>query len=769
MSRHVSGIFLDGSRTREDLFDSLRSPTRSIESASSPEAVTARLSDGAVDVVVTGPSTSSDAIEAVRSADRSVPIIALLDDETRPDEALEAGATDCLTLAADSATTAALLDRRIAAALDRTDGADRDADGDGRTAHVGALAALLEDEDAVLGVFDADYRHVTVVGTALTDGLDPATLEGRTLVGASIDPSVEPYVRAAYADALSGEERSAEFVIDDRPVRVRTRPLPGSPYGLVRIEPVTGVEAKSDDRLDTRERIDRLRAISRELDAHDDDVERVCEYVVERVSDLLDFEACVIADAEGETFEVLAATAAEPYADAGPLSTADGIAGRTVAEDRTIVVDDVHEESATAATNPAYRSAISIPMGETGVFQVLATEPDAYSEIDRQLAELLVVHTAHAMARVRFEGALTLERDRFAALFQNIPDAAITYVLEDGEPRIESVNSAFVRLFGFEPEDAVGESVRDLLVPAEADEDAASLYEAVEDGDRVDAEVTRRTIHGTAPFLLRSVPVQSDDDRQRGYFIYTDISTLVERERELERQNERLDTFASIVSHDLRNPLSVAEGYLDTAIDTGDLKHLDVVGEELDRMHRMIEDLLTLAREGEAIGELEPVALEDVVRQAWDGVDTADGTLSVDSLPDVQADRARARQLFENLFRNAVLHGGDTVSVDVGTFDGGVYVADDGPGVPDDLKDEILEMGVSTAKGEGGTGFGLSIVTQVAEGHGWDVAVADSGSGGARFELRLDPAADGAAAPETADSDDDVDASDRTPEPRRSR
>ncbi|MFC3956805.1 GAF domain-containing sensor histidine kinase [Halovivax cerinus] len=720
----------------------------------SPEAVRERFSDTDVDVVITGPSTSVSAIDSIRRADPSVPVVAVLDGDTRPDEVLDAGATDCLPLTDDPATTATLLDRRIDALPDRVGDGDRDDGSAVLQAHVGALTALLDEEDTLLGVFDAEYRHVTVVGTAVTDDLAPETLEGRTLVGAWVDPSVEPYLRAAYDDALAGEEGTSEFVIDGRPVRVQTRPVPGTSYGLVRFDPIVGVDVRPDERPGNRERIERLRSISRELDAQED-VAHISEFVVERVSELLDFDACVIADAGDETFDVLAATGAEPYTDTGPLTVDDGIAGRTVAEDRTFVIDDIREETAAEPTSPTYRSAISIPMGETGVFQALAAEPGAYTEMDRKLAELLVVHAAHAMARVRFEEALTLERDRFAALFQNIPDAAVTYVIAAGEPQIESVNSAFVRLFGFDPEDAAGESVRDLLVPPEADEDAASLYEAVEDGERVDAEVTRRTVDGTAPFLLRSVPVQSDDDRQRGYFIYTDISTLVERERELERQNERLDTFASIVSHDLRNPLSVAEGYLETAVDTGEVEYLDVVGEELDRMRRMIEDLLTLAREGEAIGDREPVALEAVAQRAWDGIDTADGTLSIGSLPTVRADPARVRQLFENLFRNAVLHGGDTVSVDVGPFDGGVYVDDDGPGVPDELKEEILEMGVSTAKDEGGTGFGLSIVAQVAAGHGWDVVVADSDRGGARFEIHFDSDPNGSTRPDTPGPNDD--------------
>ncbi|KPN29199.1 phosphate regulon sensor kinase PhoR [Halolamina pelagica] len=70
------------------------------------------------------------------------------------------------------------------------------------------------------------------------------------------------------------------------------------------------------------------------------------------------------------------------------------------------------------------------------------------------------------------------------------------------------------------------------------------------------------------------------------------------RERELTVQNQRLEEFASIVSHDLRNPLNVAEGRVELAQETGELEHLDAVERAHERMNALIDDLLTLARQG---------------------------------------------------------------------------------------------------------------------------------------------------------------------------
>ncbi|WP_436901847.1 PAS domain-containing protein [Halovenus halobia] len=212
--------------------------------------------------------------------------------------------------------------------------------------------------------------------------------------------------------------------------------------------------------------------------------------------------------------------------------------------------------------------------------------------------------------------------------------------------------------------------------------------------------------------------------------------TRASREAELQRQNDRLDEFASVVAHDLRNPLSVAIGFLDVIEQTGSLEHVDRVSSAHERMERLIDDLLTLARGDTTIAETEQVDLEMVTTKAWGFVDTADATLTVtEAVPTVAGDGSRLTQFFENLFRNAIEHGGDTVSVTVGplTDEPGFYVEDDGDGIPPDRRDEVLEHGVTS--NQGGTGFGLSIVSDIAAAHGWTVRVTSGTDGGARFEF----------------------------------
>ncbi len=227
---------------------------------------------------------------------------------------------------------------------------------------------------------------------------------------------------------------------------------------------------------------------------------------------------------------------------------------------------------------------------------------------------------------------------------------------------------------------------------------------------------------------------------------------LRERTEELERQNERLEEFATIISHDLRAPLNVASGRLELAREGGDGEHLAAVAESLERMETLIEDTLTLAHEGQTVSDRERVAVADVARQCWERVGSEAATLDVVDEFAVRCDDDRLQRVFQNLFRNAIEHGstvdrnaqrsedavehaGEGVTVRVGALDDadGFYVADDGPGIPTEEREKVFERGYTNS--EHGTGFGLPIVEEIADAHGWAVAVTDGRGGGTRFEI----------------------------------
>ena len=391
--------------------------------------------------------------------------------------------------------------------------------------------------------------------------------------------------------------------------------------------------------------------------------------------------------------------------------------------------------------------------------------------------------------------------ERFASLFQAMPDPAL--VFSDGH--VTYVNDAFCTRYGverddtrwrhldeldaFQPESV--ETVRaqinravDRVDDAESDVDPTTAEAWASDGgvatdpttgvNAVEADTTRadaveadgpetetsesdgrggwgsdtetvvvETATGERRYVETNVRPLTVDDRRSVALVMRDVTERRERKRTLERQNERLEEFASIVSHDLRNPLQVLAGRLqaidaeresdrDVALD----EHVPSMHRSVDRMRTLVDDLLTLAQQGETVSDPEPVSLAAVAGEAWSTTDAPDADLGIRTARPVLGDGSRIQQLFENLFRNAVDHGDPDVSVVVDDLPGveGFFVADDGPGIPEDERDAVLEMGYTSS--DDGTGIGLGVVTQVAEAHGWDVSLVESESGGARFEFR---------------------------------
>ena len=220
-----------------------------------------------------------------------------------------------------------------------------------------------------------------------------------------------------------------------------------------------------------------------------------------------------------------------------------------------------------------------------------------------------------------------------------------------------------------------------------------------------------------------------------------------------------MDEFASVVSHDLRNPLTLVQAEVEQAEASGDPESFDRVRDVIGRMDALIDDLLPLARAGEGAADVEPVDLETAAVRCWRTMSSSHGDRELADPMVVEADRSRLRQLLENPFRNSVEHGstssppqaddgieygvgdgdpdGDgSVTVTVGSLDDadGFFVADDGVGIPAAERDRVFESGYTTASD--GTEFGLRIVSDVADAHGWDISVTESEAGGARFEFR---------------------------------
>lgn len=327
--------------------------------------------------------------------------------------------------------------------------------------------------------------------------------------------------------------------------------------------------------------------------------------------------------------------------------------------------------------------------------------------------------------------------DFYRTLVENAAEGMITI---DEQSDIVYANPAVEDILGYMPDELIGSSKMKIIPDRLEPVHLAALKSYVETGERnIDWDgMELPALHKDGHEVPTLISLREHEHDGEQYFtgIIRDISARQRWETQLQEQKDRLNDFADILTHDIRNPLSVAQGYTEIAKETHESPELERVEESLTRIDTLVDDILELSKEGQSIGDTEILDIEASVHEAWNGVETQQAELRIeDGVGSVRADKSRFQELLENLFRNAIEHGGDAVTVRAGRLsdDSGLYIADTGPGISDAVRSEVFEHGYSTTPD--GTGYGLSIVHQIVKGHGWDIDIVESPEGGTRFEI----------------------------------
>ena len=327
------------------------------------------------------------------------------------------------------------------------------------------------------------------------------------------------------------------------------------------------------------------------------------------------------------------------------------------------------------------------------------------------------------------------DRPRFEARFQQfVAHTSDVLTVFDEQGNVEYISPSVERVLGYEQDEMQDSDLFEYVHPDDLSNALTEFGRMIDDPEYI-AVIEHRYRHADGDWIWaesRGQQVESGPLEDHVVVTTRDISERKQREQELKRQNQRLERFSDAISHDLRNPLDVLDGSLELARETGEDAHFERAERSIDRMYTLIDDLLVLAKQGVDPAETESVDLSTLSQRAWAMVDTQDATLETDTDDSIKADEGAILELLENLFRNAIEHGGDDVTVTVGTEPWGFYVTDDGAGFSDGTAD-LFEPGYSTA--DEGTGFGLCIVEQIVDAHNWEVTATDSESGGARFEF----------------------------------
>ena len=452
--------------------------------------------------------------------------------------------------------------------------------------------------------YDADEPIVQRVNVAFEDVFGYPAAE---IVGRSLDAAIVPE-----ADWETATQINQVFQRDESPdAQAVTRQTRHGPREfLIQMAPFDdragGFVIYTDvtERNQREQKLTALHDVAEELTTCET-IDQVCNCTVTASKEILSFDLSVVSLKDGDLLKPRAISEAVAPDGLAAMSVSEGIVGKTYRTGESYVFDDLRTVPEANPQGP-YKSAISVPVGDYGTFQAVAETENAFTDVDRELTELLVRHTENAIDRLH-------------------------------------------------------------------------------------------------------------------------------REQALERQTERVDRFAQMLSHDLRNPLNVAVGQAELLREECDSDRVETIAQAHERMEELIESVLTLTQNTGDQLSVEPVALADTAERAWNSVKTADATLTVETDDVISADPSQLQQLFENMFRNAVEHATESVTVTVGTTTDGFYIEDTGPGVPAQQQAEIFTTGYSTAAN--GTGLGLTIVAEIVQTHGWEIAVADGTHAGTRFDI----------------------------------
>jgi signal transduction histidine kinase len=363
-----------------------------------------------------------------------------------------------------------------------------------------------------------------------------------------------------------------------------------------------------------------------------------------------------------------------------------------------------------------------------------------------EMLERLARQVSGQLELRRANAALFVERDTFSILFEAAPAPLV--LAQDGV--ILRVNYAFAALVSDrDPASLAGVPITSFVegLPVEYEEHPTESVVRTEIGGRIPVIVYRTR--------LRAGSSMND------LIAIVDITDRKEKEQILQEQQIRAvnagrikDTFLSLVSHDLRSPLSGIFTMLDLLARSGDSFSREELDEAIHDMRasaavlvEMINQLLNIDRlqSGRVDVEIDDVDLRKSIEQVLLTLTSQikeKGIVPVVEVPEesfIRADPGLLREAVFNLVSNAIKFSPDGGRIVIRHGRGWVSVEDEGPGVPESFRADLFRHEIKTSlpgsRGEPGTGLGMPLVADIMEAHSGRVEIDDDYAAGARFVL----------------------------------
>jgi PAS domain S-box-containing protein len=393
-----------------------------------------------------------------------------------------------------------------------------------------------------------------------------------------------------------------------------------------------------------------------------------------------------------------------------------------------------------------------------GVIYLFRSGSIAFSTNDENVLASFADQAAIAVRNAQLYEQVSSEKQQLDAIIEHSADGVM---ILDPSLHIRVFNRALSKMTGWPAEEAIGRPCYEVLALEKAsgpDLCGADSPAATFDGEKplvVEGELTRPSGKRAVVSITYTPLYDEEGDLANVIANVVDITRFREAE-------EMKSTFVSVISHELKTPVSLIKGYASTLAredahwNAETLREgLQVIGEESDRLNGLIDNLLDASRIQAGGVRLEKSDI-NIPRLAQKVVDsfrhqTDKHTFTLDFPPDfpvVVADEERLRQVFNNLINNAIKYAPDGGEIRVGGWQEGdeviVFVADQGIGIPEEEQDKLFQrfyrVDSSLRRKTQGAGLGLFLCRSIIEAHGGRIWLRSAPGKGATvfFSLPID-------------------------------
>lgn len=462
---------------------------------------------------------------------------------------------------------------------------------------------------------------------------------------------------------------------------------------------------------------------------------------------------------------VLEAVASYGYSDEAirqEIALGQGVMGRAALRGLPVLVDDLAQESDYVPGIVNACCELAVPMlardKVIGVLNVESTEPGAFGEEDIEPLMALAGQAAIAIDNARlYEGLKEVSEHNRELMQLNkriLESTDLGIYTVNNDLRITSWNRKMAEMSGIEQEEARGRELAELFPALDTEGVLIRIRNVLASGESEKVELVHRTLKGQLRFQKRRLAPLKDEEGVSGVVVIVEDITAFKKLVEQTIHSEKLaevGRMSAALAHEINNPLGViayAVELMQRAEDDADFNRemLERIANETERMKTLTGSLLSFSRAKET--RWQKIELNAVIRDVLKLVkyelekNSISTELDLGELGEMEADPNKLKQVLINLVLNAVhvMPGGGSIRIltrKAETNSVELVIEDNGPGVPESIRESIFEPFFSTKKEEVGTGLGLYICRNILEEHGGRIELDDTTESGTRFRLSL--------------------------------